>query len=100
MPGWLDGRREPRHRGRMTAERLIIETIGWTGAVLILVSYILLSWGRLSGQSRLYQWMNLAGAACFVINSGYNGAFPSAVLNVIWAGIALFTLWRITRGPA
>jgi hypothetical protein len=81
----------------MTVERILIETIGWTGAALILVAYILLSSGRLGGQSRLYQWMNLVGAACFVVNSGYNGAIPSAVLNVIWAGIALFTIWRIAR---
>jgi hypothetical protein len=84
----------------MTAERIIIETIGWAGAVTILVAYLLLSAGRLGGQSRLYQWMNLVGAACFVVNSGYNGAIPSAVLNVIWAGIGLFTLWRIARRPA
>jgi hypothetical protein len=83
----------------MTTERIIIETIGWTGAVLILVAYILLSSGRLGGQSRLYQWMNIVGAACFIINSGYNGAVPSAVLNVVWAGIGLFTLWRIARRP-
>ncbi len=84
----------------MTVERIIIETIGWTGAVLILVAYVLLSAGRLGGQSRLYQLMNLAGAICFIVNSGYNGAIPSAVLNVIWAGIGLFTLWRIARRAA
>jgi len=84
----------------MSVERLLIEIIGWTGAALILAAYILLSAGRLGGQSRLYQWMNLVGAACFVINSGYNGAIPSAVLNVVWAGIGLFTLWRIARRPA
>ena len=81
----------------MSAERILIETIGWTGAVLILIAYVLLSTGRLTGQSRLYQWMNVVGAACFIVNSGYNGAIPSAVLNVIWAGIGFFTLWRIAR---
>jgi hypothetical protein len=34
------------------------------------------------------------GAAGFVLNSGYNGAFPSAVLNVIWIGIGVFGLVR------
>jgi hypothetical protein len=81
----------------MTTERILIEAIGWSGAVLILVAYVLLSAGRVSGQSRLYQWMNIVGAACFIVNSGYNGAIPSAVLNVVWAGIGLFTLWRIAR---
>lgn len=82
----------------MTPERIAIEAIGWTGAAMILAAYVMLSMGRLTGQSPLYQWMNVVGAACFVLNSGYNGAIPSAVLNVIWAGIGLYTLWRIARG--
>ncbi|MBN8807034.1 MAG: hypothetical protein J0I47_02165 [Sphingomonas sp.] len=82
----------------MTPERVLIETIGWAGAALILAAYVLLSTGRTTGQSRGYQWMNVVGAACFVLNSGYNGAIPSAVLNVIWAGIGLYTLWVIRQG--
>lgn len=74
---------------------LYIEIIGWAGAALILASYILLSNGRLHGQSAVYQWMNVVGAAGFVLNSGWNGAIPSAALNVIWMAMGLFTLWRI-----
>ncbi len=81
----------------MTLTTIVIETIGWIGAVLILGGYILLSLGRLTGQSRLYQWMNVVGAACFIINSGANGALPSAVLNIIWMGIGFYTLWTISR---
>lgn len=84
----------------MTVERLLIEVVGWAGAGLILVAYLLLSSGRLTGQSRLYQWMNVVGAACFVINSGWNGAIPSATLNVVWLLIGAVTLWRIARRPA
>lgn len=84
----------------MTPERIAIEIVGWTGAALILVAYLLLSAGRLTGQSRIYQWLNVAGAAAFVLNSGWNGAIPSATLNVIWMGIGLFTLWRIRQGMA
>lgn len=73
----------------------LIEIIGWTGAALILASYILLSNGRLHGQSRVYQWMNVVGAADFVLNSGWNGAIPSAALNVVWMAMGLFTLWRL-----
>ena len=81
----------------MTMIDLSIEIIGWTGAALILGSYVLLSLGRLDGQSAVYQWMNVAGAAGFVANSGYNGAIPSAALNVAWMGIGLYTLWVIRR---
>ncbi|MEP9357798.1 hypothetical protein [Sphingomonas sp. KR3-1] len=84
----------------MTTGRLLIEIAGWTGAGLILVAYLLLSSGRLTGQSRAYQWMNVVGAACFVLNSGWNGAIPSAALNVVWLLIGVVTLWRIARAKA
>jgi hypothetical protein len=75
--------------------KLFIEIIGWAAALLILVAYGLLSAGKLSGQSPAYQVMNVLGASGFVVNSGYNGAIPSAVLNVIWVGIAMYALVRI-----
>ena len=53
--------------------------------------------GRLSGQSRAFQWLNVVGAAGFIVNSGWHGAWPSTVLNVIWAGIGIVTLARIAR---
>ena len=81
----------------MSAEVIAIEAIGWAAAVIILAAYILLSLGKLEGRSYLYQWMNVVGAGGFIINSGYNGALPSAVLNVIWAAMGLFTLWSVWR---
>ncbi|HEU4626788.1 MAG TPA: hypothetical protein VFS52_18645 [Steroidobacteraceae bacterium] len=72
----------------------LIEVVGWIAAVLILAAYALLSAGKVDGRSALYHWMNVAGAVGFVINSGYNGAFPSAALNVIWIGIGIFGLVR------
>lgn len=81
----------------MSAEVIVIEAIGWAAAVIILAAYILLSLGKLEGRSYLYQWMNVVGAGGFIINSGYNGALPSAVLNVIWAAMGLFTLWSVWR---
>lgn len=74
---------------------IAIEAVGWAGAALILASYILLSNGRLHGQSPVYQWMNVFGSAGFVLNSTWNGAIPSAALNVVWMAMGLFTLWRI-----
>lgn len=76
---------------------ILIEIAGWVGAALILGSYILLSLGKLDGQSRAYQLLNVVGAAGFIVNSGYNGAIPSAALNIVWMAMGLFTLWRITR---
>jgi hypothetical protein len=74
---------------------LIIEALGWAGAALILASYILLSNGRLQGQSPVYQWMNVGGSMGLVLNSGWNGAIPSVALNIVWMAMGLLTLWRI-----
>lgn len=76
---------------------LLIEIIGWLAAALILASYVLLSLGKLAARGATYQWMNVIGAAGFVLNSGYNGAMPSAGLNIIWAAMGLYTLWSIAR---
>ena len=79
----------------MTAAELAIEIVGWAGAGLILLAYLLLSAGKLDGQSRLYQWMNVIGAAGFVVNGWAHGAIPSTALNVVWMLIGGVALWRI-----
>ena len=79
---------------------LLIEIVGWAGAGLILLAYLLLTAERIAARSVAYQGLNLAGALGFVINSGWNGAIPSAALNVVWAGIAIYALLTLGRGRA
>ena len=67
------------------------------GASLILGGYLLLSMGKVTGQSPLYQAMNVVGAAGFIINGWWHGAIPSAVLNIIWMMIGGVALWRIRQ---
>ncbi|HSQ99906.1 MAG TPA: hypothetical protein VLM36_08310 [Sphingomicrobium sp.] len=81
----------------MSAVQLAVEIVGWAGAALILFAYLLLSAGRLTGQSLLYQGMNIVGAAGFVINGWWHGAIPSATLNILWLMIGLFASVRIMR---
>ncbi len=73
---------------------LFIEIAGWLGGALIISAYGLLSSGRLDGRSNVYQGMNVVGSIGFVINSGYNGAIPSAALNAVWMIIGLVALYR------
>ena len=81
----------------MTAAQLAVEIVGWAGAALILFAYLLLSAGKLTGQSLVYQGMNIVGAAGFVINGWWHGAIPSAALNVLWLLIGAFASWRIMK---
>ena len=81
----------------MTGVELAVEVAGWVGATLILLGYLFLSAGRLTGQSLVYQAMNVVGAAGFVVNGWWHGAIPSAALNVLWLLIGGFASWRIIR---
>jgi len=88
---------------REASLKIIIEIIGWTAAVMMLSAYLLLTSGRLRSLSPTYQWLNVLSGAGFIVNSGWNGAYPSATLNLIWMAIGLYGLFRGARmepGPA
>lgn len=58
---------------------------------------MLVTLGRLTGRSPLFQWMNLVGGAGFIVNGWWHGALPSATLNIVWmlfAAGALLTIWK------
>ncbi len=71
----------------------IEEIIGWIGALLFIVAYLLLSLGKLRADRVPYQLMNIVGGLCLVVNSLDTGDFPSVLTNMIWAGIGLFAIY-------
>ena len=75
----------------------MIEIVGWTAAVMMLSAYVLLTTGRLRSLSPAYQWLNVLSGAGFIVNSGWNGAYPSAALNLIWMAIGPYGLFRGAR---
>ena len=77
--------------------RTFVSIAGWAAAALILGAYSLLSFGKIQARSRLYQVMNIIGAAGFIINCAYNSAWPSVALNVVWMGIGFYALRRNYR---
>lgn len=79
---------------------LVIEIVGWAGALLVLLAYGLLSAHKLNSRSASYQVLNIAGSVGLVINSMWNGAIPSAAVNIIWMAIGAHALWRMLRGRA
>ena len=78
----------------MTIE-LLIDVVGWLGAGMILGAYALLTAGKIAARSVAYQGLNVVGALGFIANGWWHGAMPSAVLNVIWAGIGMVALWKM-----
>lgn len=77
--------------------KVLVEVIGWTAATMMLSAYVLLTTGRLRSLSPTYQWLNVLSGAGFIVNSGWNGAYPSAALNLIWMAIGLYGLFRGMR---
>ena len=81
----------------MSAIELAVEVAGWAGALLILLGYLLITAGKLTGSSLLYQAMNIVGAAGFAINGWWHRALPSTALNIVWLLIGVIASWRILR---
>jgi hypothetical protein len=77
--------------------KTLIEIIGWAAAAMMLSAYVLLTAGRISSRSQVYQWLNVLSGAGFIVNSGWNGAYPSAFINVMWMAIGLYGVFRGAR---
>lgn len=73
-------------------ERIIIDIIGWTGTILYLLAYGLVSAKKVESDSWVYQGMNLIAGTMLIINTVYLQAYPSVGLNIAWVGIAVVTL--------
>jgi formate hydrogenlyase subunit 3/multisubunit Na+/H+ antiporter MnhD subunit len=78
-----------------------IEIIGWSAAALLLSAYVLLTMGKLSSRSRVYQWLNVLAGAGLIVNSGWNGAYPSVFINVVWMAVGLYGVFgrTVTQAP-
>jgi len=72
--------------------KFLIELGGWIAAALMLSAYVLLTMGKLSARSRTYHWLNVLSGLGIIVNSGWNGAFPSVFINVVWVAIGLYGL--------
>jgi hypothetical protein len=56
------------------------------------------STGRLTGTSRTFVILNIAGGVFLFVNTWYHQAYPSAVVNVIWTAIGLYAIGRNAQG--
>jgi hypothetical protein len=71
---------------------LIVEVIGWSGMLLILIAYFLITMKKVERDSKLYHGMNLLGSITLGYNTLVNMAYPSTFLNVMWILIAIYGL--------
>ncbi len=74
--------------------KLFIDILGWTGSILYLLAYALVSMKKTEGDSLLYQGMNIFAGVLLVIYTLSLGAYATTGLNAVWVAIGLFTLGR------
>lgn len=68
------------------------DAIGWAGATLLLVAYAMVSTKKLEGNSTVYQLFNIIGSLLLAANTIFYRAYPSSFVNLIWIGIAVFSI--------
>lgn len=73
---------------------LLVEIIGWIGAVLILGAYFLNINGKIKSNSLIYIISNLLAGIFFTINTLAHQAYPSMIVNIIWVLIAVAALLK------
>ncbi|HET9912166.1 MAG TPA: hypothetical protein VFQ13_09775 [Anaerolineales bacterium] len=74
--------------------KLAVDILGWTGSILYLVAYALVSAKKTEGDSLLYQGMNIFAGVLLVIYTLALEAYASTGLNAVWVAIGLITLGR------
>ena len=74
--------------------KLLIDILGWTGSILYLLAYVLVSMKKTQGDSLFYQGMNIAAGTLLVIYSFALSAYATIGLNAVWVAIGLITLGR------
>ena len=73
----------------------LVDTVGWIGAIALLVAYALISARRVEGDSTSYQSLNLVGSVLLIVNTVYYRAYPSAFLNLVWGAIAVYAIGKV-----
>jgi hypothetical protein len=73
---------------------MVVEIVGTVGACLLLLAYMLVSSGRIGLNDRSGQLLNLGGSVMLGVNAVSHGAIPPAMLNLIWALIAIAAMIR------
>lgn len=64
--------------------------IGYTGSILILLSFVMVTRSKWAPQSLAYLLVSLLGALLLAVYQIRLGAFAGVLLNVVFAGVAVW----------
>ncbi|MDB5032322.1 hypothetical protein [Mucilaginibacter sp.] len=74
------------------------DIIASLGVVLLLIAFLLNLYKKIQATSRAYCFMNFIGAALCCLSSYMIRFYPFVILESIWAGFALVSLFNVPRG--
>jgi hypothetical protein len=79
-------------KSKSSVRSKLIEAVGWYGVAAILLAYVLVSFNIVPARSWEYQLLNFTGASGVLVISYMKQARQPALLNLVWAVIALVAL--------
>ena len=80
---------------------MIDDVLQVAGALLILIPFAALQFGRMSADTAVYLWLNLVGSGLLAVLAVKEEQWGFVLLESVWAAVALWGIVRpSTRGPA
>lgn len=71
---------------------VIIQIIGWAGAMLLLIAFYINIYYNISPKSKQYLILNLSGSLLLTINAIDNDAYPFVLVNLTWMVFSVYKL--------
>jgi len=72
-----------------------IELLGYSGSVLYILAFFLVSQGFVLGEGLIFNLMNLAGAIIYLFYARIKKVLPIFILEIFWGGVAIFALIKL-----
>ncbi len=76
----------------MGVKKILVEAANWTGAVIVIGTYLALASGWIS--TATYCWFGLLGAVLISTACWQLRVYPQVALNIVWFLISLYGVWR------
>lgn len=81
-------------------DKMVLDIIGWAGAIGLLTGYLLFSLGKFNKMLWVYHIFNLSSSVLLLVNALYTHSGPFIFVNTVWSIIAVISIvkeWRKTR---
>ncbi len=79
---------------------MVFKIIGWIGVLLYVSAYLLLTLQYLKVTKIKFHLLNILGAVCLIINAWAINDYPNIVVNMLWAFIGFFAVYKTNAKKA